>query len=408
MFFGLLRRENGRAARRAAYQAPRFSRPQVEPLEGRLVPAAIRNLPGFLVNNLPANDDLSTGAVNLGFMINFFGVHTSTAFLNNNGNITLNSADGTFTPFQLTGPLGQPIIAPFFADVDTLGVSSLMTYGQDTLCGHQVFGVDWVHVNYYNPLTAGHVNKFDSFQLILIDRSDTGAGNFDIEFNYNTITWETGDASGGVNGLGGTSAAVGYSNGSGAPGTNFQLTGSQVNGAFLDGGPEALASHSLNAATPGRYNFQVRNGQVVTFNVNQGVDISDLVSVFHPLRYLYSPSTQTYRGNVTVLDSHPGNSTTATDACLDEVSTSNTALNGNFQLTLIYRTLPPGVTLVNATGVTASGHPYITTSGPVPFIPGRAYRFAVVFRDPFRVPISTFLEGPATEVFAGPFDPSKN
>ena len=257
MLLGLWRRENGRAVRRIS-QAPRCTRLEVESLEGRLVPAAIRNLPGFLTNSLAANDDGSTGAVNLGFNVNFFGVHTSTVFANNNGNITFNSANGTFTPFELTGPLGQPIIAPFFADVDTLGTSSLMTYGQDMLCGHKVFGVDWVHVNYYDPTAAGHVNKFNSFQLILIDRSDTGAGNFDIEFNYNTITWETGDASGGTNGLGGTSAAVGYSNGSGTPGTNFQLTGSEVNGAFLDGGPDALASHMLNAATPGRYNFQVR------------------------------------------------------------------------------------------------------------------------------------------------------
>ena len=37
---------------------------------GRLVPAAIRNLPGFLTNNLPANDDGSTGQINVGFNLN--------------------------------------------------------------------------------------------------------------------------------------------------------------------------------------------------------------------------------------------------------------------------------------------------------------------------------------------------
>ena len=40
------------------------------------------------------------------------------------------------------------------------------------------------------------------------------------------IRWETGDASGGTNGLGGSPARVGFSNGRGQPGTFFELTGS--------------------------------------------------------------------------------------------------------------------------------------------------------------------------------------
>jgi hypothetical protein len=49
------------------------------------------------------------------------------------------------------------------------------------------------------------------FQLVLIERSDTGAGNFDFEFNYDQIQWEARNASGGVNGLGGSSARAGFS-----------------------------------------------------------------------------------------------------------------------------------------------------------------------------------------------------
>src|SRR5581483_5669804 len=94
------------------------------------------------------------------------------------------------------------------------------------------------------------------------------AGNFDIEFNYDQIQWETGGASGGSGGLGGTSAAVGYSNGlSGASNVYFQLAGSLVNGALLDGGPNALISHSLNSNVLGRYDFQVRGGEVVLSGV---------------------------------------------------------------------------------------------------------------------------------------------
>ncbi|MCK7490428.1 MAG: hypothetical protein MZW92_00410 [Comamonadaceae bacterium] len=67
----------------------------------------------------------------------------------------------------------------------------------------------WIDVGYFS--TAA--DKLNSFQLILTDRSDTGAGNFDIEFNYDRILWETGGAGGGVNGFGGTSAAAGYTDG---------------------------------------------------------------------------------------------------------------------------------------------------------------------------------------------------
>ncbi len=76
MILGLRRQRNSRAARRVS-PAARYSRLEVESPERRLVPAGIRNLAGFLTNNLPANDDNSTGAVNLGFNVNFFGVQTT-------------------------------------------------------------------------------------------------------------------------------------------------------------------------------------------------------------------------------------------------------------------------------------------------------------------------------------------
>ena len=72
----------------------------------------------------------------------------------------------------------------------------------------------------------------DDVQIVLTDRTDTGAGNFDIYFNYTRITWETGSASGGSNGFGGVSAAVGYNAGTGnQPGTFFELPGSRVPGS---------------------------------------------------------------------------------------------------------------------------------------------------------------------------------
>lgn len=218
--------------------------------------AAIRS--GFDANTLPANDDGSTSSVGIGFDANFFGLTFNSLFVNNNGNVTFDAPLGTYTPFGLTSTSRQ-IIAPFFADVDTRGAGSgLVTYGTGTVDGRNAFGVNWLNAGYY----AFGTDKLNSFQLLLVDRSDTGIGNFDIEFNYDQIQWETGSASGGTNGLGGSSARAGFSNGTGAPGTSFELAGSAVNGAFLDGGPNALISNSLNSNVAGRYLFAARSGVI--------------------------------------------------------------------------------------------------------------------------------------------------
>jgi hypothetical protein len=217
--------------------------------------AAVRDVSAFTDNTLAANDDGSTGSVGIGFAINFYGVNQSNLFVNNNGNVTFASPLSTFTPFGLTTS-SIAIIAPFFADVDTRGAGSGLTqYGQDNLSGRAVFGVNWINVGYFSNGT----NRLNSFQMIMTDRSDIAAGDFDLEFNYDSIQWETGGASGGSGGLGGSSARVGYTNGAAV---DVEFAGSGVNGAFLNGGANALISGSLNSNVAGRYIFNVRSGVV--------------------------------------------------------------------------------------------------------------------------------------------------
>lgn len=224
--------------------------------------AAIRGNAGFGANTLPANDDGSTGLVGFGFTVNFFGNSRSGGFVNNNGNVTLDSPLSTFTPFDL-GTTNREILAPFFADVDTRS-GPVVTYGTDTVGGRNAFGANWIDVCFFSV----NCSLRNSFQLVIIDRSDIAAGDFDFEFNIDKVQWETGNASGGSNGLGGNSARVGWSNGSG---TTFELPGSAVNGAFLDTGPAgtSLIQNELNSdlsvggTTLGRYFFEVRNGSVL-------------------------------------------------------------------------------------------------------------------------------------------------
>jgi hypothetical protein len=216
--------------------------------------AQIRANAGFNTNTLPRNDDGFAGPITLGFGINFFGTPYSNTFVNNNGNITFDAGLSTFTPFSLQST-SHVIIAPFFGDVDTRPPASAATmYGTDVINGRAAFGVNWLGVGYFSQ----HTDKLNTFQLVLMDRSDAGAGAFDFEFNYGSIQWETGDASGGTNGLGGSCARVGYSNG---VSTSFELPGSAVCGAFLNGGPNALTAYS-NVNLPGRQLYTVRNGVV--------------------------------------------------------------------------------------------------------------------------------------------------
>lgn len=211
---------------------------------------AIHSTTEFTDFTLNANDDGSTALVNVDFMLNFFGSNYDKLFVNNNGNVTFRVALGTYVPFGLQTNT-FPIIAPFFADVDTRGSGSgLVQYGQGTVNGLQAFGVNWLNVGYF----ANGVDRLNSFQLILTNRADISAGDFDIQFNYDKITWELGSASNNV------SAAVGYTDGAA---NDFEFAGSRVNGALLDSNVGGGLIHgSRNSNVLGQYNFSVRNGTI--------------------------------------------------------------------------------------------------------------------------------------------------
>lgn len=219
---------------------------------------AVRSTAGYTATQLPRNDDGSTGLVNIGFTFNLFGLSQSNLYVNNNGNVTFTAALFNYTPLPIAGS-NLAVLAPFWADIDTRSGPGVTTYGTGTLSGRNAFYVNWLQVGYYNQ----HADKLNSIQLVMIDRSDVSAGDFDFEFNYDGITWDTGDASGGSNGFcgpNGVSARVGWANGTGA---TDELAGSAVCNAFLDGGSNALISNSRNSGgVNGRYVWNVRNGVI--------------------------------------------------------------------------------------------------------------------------------------------------
>jgi len=210
-----------------------------------------------LTQFVPRNDDDYVGPVSLGFTINFFGTNYSDVYVDNNGRLTFGGGSGTYTPSGMDG-LDLPTVAPFFADVDTRpeGNPNLVYFDQVTVDGHPAFAVHYEQVGYYSY----ELDKIDDFMVILINRSDRAAGDFDIEYNYGQIQWETGDVSGGSGGLGGTSAAIGYSDGT-VGNVYFEAPGSLVPGSFLDSNSSTGAVHtSVNSTHCGQWIFPVLLG----------------------------------------------------------------------------------------------------------------------------------------------------
>jgi hypothetical protein len=177
------------------------------------------------------NDDGFSGPKSLGFTLNFFGTNQTQYFVNNNGNISFGSGIAAFTP---TGPQGaaQPIISPFFADVDTRNAGSGVAHLRTDIANELI--VTWDQVGYFNS----HADKLNSFQLVLRGPGFTiPAGEGAIGFFYKTMQWETGDASGGSGGFGGTPAAVGFGDGS--------ANGEVLQGSILPGISGVVNNHHI-------------------------------------------------------------------------------------------------------------------------------------------------------------------
>jgi hypothetical protein len=189
------------------------------------------------------NDDSSSNRLDLPFTVNFFGNNYNSLFVNNNGNVTFNGPVGTYTPraFPISA---QPMIAPYWGDVDTRCTSCGAVYIASPNASTVV--VTWNDVGFF----SSNSSKTNNFQLALRDQ---GAGNFDVEFRYDRLTWTTGNASGGTNGLGGTPAQAGYDAGNN---TNFfTLPGSRT-GAVLN----LATTSNVSSTTPGLWSFAIREG----------------------------------------------------------------------------------------------------------------------------------------------------
>lgn len=197
--------------------------------------------------NLPRNDDDHSSAVALGFSINFGGTTFTETYVSNNGYLTFGEGSGSFTPNAFDASYsGLPVIAAFYSDIDTRNAATgIVSWGTATVDNRAAFVAKWDRVGEYS-----NGDSPNSFEIILVDRSDRGTGSFDVHFVYGTITWDHGGA------------VAGYYIGGQNP-QYYQLPGSLVAGAFLDGASDSLAART-NAGAAGGYLLQSVNGAFLT------------------------------------------------------------------------------------------------------------------------------------------------
>lgn len=191
-------------------------------------------------------------AIALPVAVRLNGSLYSSVFLNTNGNVSFGASLGSYSPTPFPSMSGRPLIAPWFADVDTRGGGSparnAVCWASDT----NRFVATWFNVGYY----ASHIDKLNSFQLVLSSVAGGNPGDVDVEFRYARCAWTTGDASGGAGGFGGTPARAGIDGGDGVNGVTLPGSGTM---AVLD------LCRTSNVATPGVWRYRLRGGVVSSF-----------------------------------------------------------------------------------------------------------------------------------------------
>ncbi|XP_065911625.1 protein mesh-like isoform X3 [Dysidea avara] len=175
------------------------------------------------------NDDGSSQPITLSSDFPFFNQNFRNIYVSTNGAISFTRSISTYTPDQFPLNDSKEIIAPFWADVDTTGTGGI-SYRETTdpdllsradedikvafprsagFSSSYLFIATWNRVGYYES----KVDKTNTFQAVL---ATNGLQSFVI-FLYadGEIQWTTGDASSGLNGLGGIPAQVGFNAGDG-------------------------------------------------------------------------------------------------------------------------------------------------------------------------------------------------
>ena len=182
-------------------------------------------------------------------------------FVNVNGNVTFESAFGTYTPSAVPG-LSQPTLAPFFADVDLRNRGAEVNPGNIYYCiepANDRVMVTWEDSVHYNA-TAGTTSftRQNTFQMIITAATVCGTAGAIVEFRYQELIWHAGTASGaGTDGLC-TAATTGVSCFPAVAGVDYgdTVTAVQLPGSLTTAVTSTLPTTS-NVGTPGVWRIEI-------------------------------------------------------------------------------------------------------------------------------------------------------
>lgn len=198
--------------------------------------------------------------LDLPFFLKFGDAVYSDVHVNNNGLISF----GGFIPGYTNDNLDQvasdnakAIVAPFFADVDTRpdseNVGGEAQVGTGTVDGRSAFIATWDRVGRADR----QFDRYSTFEVLFIDRSDVAVGDFDIVFNYGDIEWTVANE-------GDTPARVGFAV-PGGQSVEFDLFG-ELPPPTIDAdlllAPALASANGPIAVTASPIVFEVRDGAV--------------------------------------------------------------------------------------------------------------------------------------------------
>jgi hypothetical protein len=210
----------------------------------------------------------------IGFPINFYGTTYDRVFVNSNGSISFGSGSDFYDqPLDqiLNGAAG---VVAFGVDLDNRAVVlsgsqwgadrhvDFFYWGRTTYQGHEAFVATWMNMNGFR--SAVDKTDFDSFQILLVDVDGAAGTNVDIVVNYGSLQTDYKGY-----GHGSPQLAIGIGTVQSGVTTYASMVdddGTLYNGMpvgdTVDGGSHALSSAHLNSTVPGRFAFQMRDGQL--------------------------------------------------------------------------------------------------------------------------------------------------
>jgi len=171
---------------------------------------------------VPVGDEMVSAAIALGFDFEFFGKTYNRIYVSTNGIVTF---ENPVSAFSASGfPQSEPMLAPFWADVDTRATGQIRLQRSTSARGNAVVQIDWINVGYFNQ----HSDKKNTFSLYIED----DPGGDIVVFHYFDMQWTTGDTFG-TNGFGAPGAVIGYDAGDGIHYATFARPSSSTDLAAL-------------------------------------------------------------------------------------------------------------------------------------------------------------------------------